>query len=248
MSLPHFLVQFDRAAFLALNHGMKSSALDTLMPALTDIGLGYIQAIAVVITAIYLEVKTGEIHWDSSLKSIPRAIRTHRSWVGPLLAAVAIGGLGAGIIKQAIPGDRPWWYYDNEHKARRQLNVEVYTVKGTYPLKVRRFPSGHTTTSVAVAMVVSILWRRRRVGLWVAITLWIMAVIVALSRIYLASHWPLDILGGTVLGLVSGVLAVKLCDRWARRRVMNEMVEDEHRERTDSASATPICIPRAVIS
>jgi undecaprenyl-diphosphatase len=131
---------------------------------------------------------------------------------------VVIGGIGAGLIKRAIPGDRPWWYYDNEHKAGRQLNVEVYTVEGTYPMKVRRFPSGHTTTSVAMAMVVTILWRRKHVGLWVAVTLWIGTVIVALSRIYLASHWPLDIVGGTVLGLGSGFLAVKWCENWAAKR------------------------------
>jgi len=137
----------------------------------------------------------------------------------PLIAAVIISGIGANLIKQAIPGDRPWWYYDNEHKAGRQLNVEVYTVEGTYPMKVRRFPSGHTTTSVAMAMVVTILWRRKNVGLWAALTLWVGAVVVALSRIYLASHWPLDIIGGTVLGLGSGFLAVKWCESWAEKRI-----------------------------
>src|SRR5258708_13799494 len=218
MFLPPFLIDFDRAAFLTLNHGMKSHLLDLVMPALTDIGLGYIQAIAVILTAIYLEVKTGEIRWDSSIRSLPTAIRTHRSWVGPLIAAVVIGGIGAGLIKRAIPGDRPWWYYDNEHKAGRQLNVEVYTVEGTYPMKVRRFPSGHTTTSVAMAMVVTILWRRKHLGLWSSVTLWIAAVVVALSRIYLASHWPLDIAGGIVLGFGSGFLAVKWCENWASKR------------------------------
>jgi membrane-associated phospholipid phosphatase len=33
---------------------------------------------------------------------------------------------------------------------------------------------------------------------------WTMAFAVAWSRIYLASHWPLDVLGGIALGVLSG--------------------------------------------
>ena len=242
-TVPHFLIEFDRSIFLALNHGMKSQFLDAIMPALTDIGLGYIQVIAVVLTAVYLEINTGEIYWGASWKSLPRAIRTHRSWTGPLLVAVLIGGIGSGIIKSAIPGDRPWWYYENEHKAGRHLSVQVLTVEGVYPVKVRRFPSGHTTTSVAMAWVVSMLWRRRHVGLWVSILLWFGAAVVALSRIYLASHWPLDILGGALLGAVSGYAAVRVCEVWAVRHATNTLTKVG--DGTDLAQA--VCLPTAAM-
>src|SRR5437867_3208087 len=71
MTLPEFLIKCDRSTFIALNHGMKSHSLDLVMPALTDIGLGYIQAIAVLLTAVYLEIKTGQIYWGASIKSLP---------------------------------------------------------------------------------------------------------------------------------------------------------------------------------
>lgn len=211
------LIAWDRHTFLALNHGMKSKALDFLMPALTDIGLGYLQAIAVLLTAIYLEIRTGEVSWQKGARSIPAAIRTHRSWVGPLLVAVVMSGLTADVIKSVVPGDRPFWFYLHEHEAKRSLDVEVYTVPGTDPMRVRRFPSGHVTTTVAMAMVVTILYRRRKVGLWVAGTLWLSTVIVALSRIYLASHWPLDVIAGTILGVATGYLSVQVCQAWARK-------------------------------
>jgi len=246
LTLPQFLIQFDRETFLALNHGMKSHFLDLVMPGLTDIGLGYIQAIAVVLTAVYLEIKTGEIYWGSSWKSLPRAIRTHRSWTGPLLMAVLIGGIGANIIKNTIPGDRPWWYYENEHKAGRQLDVKVFTVEGVYPVKVRRFPSGHTTTSVAMAMVVTMLWRRRHVGLWASFLLWAGSVIVALSRIYLASHWPLDILGGWLLGVVSGYAAVRVCEAWALKHAPKPSQIDAGEVGNGDLAVAPKAIPGAL--
>src|ERR1051325_8862532 len=93
------LVSWDRSTFLYLNHHMKSRVLDFMMPALTDFGLGYLQAIAVVLTAVYLEIRTGEVSWSKGPRSIPTAIRTHRSWTGPLLVAFAISGICASVIK-----------------------------------------------------------------------------------------------------------------------------------------------------
>jgi undecaprenyl-diphosphatase len=211
------LVAWDRSTFLYLNHAMKSRVLDLLMPALTDFGLGQIQAIAIILTAVYLEIRTGKVAWQRGFRSIPAAIRTHRSWTGPLLVAVAMSGICATAIKRVVPGERPYWFYLHEHRAGRELNVEVYTVPGTDPLRVRRFPSGHVTTSVAMATVVTILYRRRRQAFWGAMILWIMAFIVAMSRIYLASHWPLDVIAGTVLGIVTGYLSVELCRAWAQK-------------------------------
>ncbi len=211
------LVAWDRSTFLYLNHHMKCRLLDLLMPALTDFGLGQIQAIAVVLTAVYLEIRTGKVSWERGFRSIPAAIRTHRSWTGPLLVAVAMSGLCATAIKRVVPGERPYWFYLHEHQAGRQLNVKVYTVPGTDPLRVRRFPSGHVTTSVAMATVVTLLYRRQRKAFWGAIVLWVMAFIVAMSRIYLASHWPLDVIAGTVLGTITGYLSVEVCRAWAQR-------------------------------
>jgi len=56
------------------------------------------------------------------------------------------------------------------------------------------FPSGHAASAVAGAYALSLVWpRRRRV-------LWALAALIALSRLYLGVHYPLDVAGGALLG------------------------------------------------
>ncbi len=65
------------------------------------------------------------------------------------------------------------------------------------------FPSGHAATAFAAAGVVAALHPRLRV---VALGL---AVLVALSRVYLGVHYPSDVLAGALLGLGIAAAAVR---------------------------------------
>jgi undecaprenyl-diphosphatase len=56
------------------------------------------------------------------------------------------------------------------------------------------FPSGHAASAVAGAMAVSRMWPAGRLA-W-----WTLAILMAYSRIYLGHHYPLDIIGGSILG------------------------------------------------
>jgi len=212
------LTAWDRAAFLAVNHGLKCRALDFLMPALTDIGLGHVQAIAVIGLALWFGFRAGEVrgHPRTLFADVHGVLRSRDSWVVPLLVCFVISGLVSTGVKGAIPRDRPWWFYTREQQAGRFTDVQVYTVDGTYPLKVRGFPSGHTATTVAMATVVTMLYRRRR--RWLVPVAWSAAVIVGVSRMYLASHWPLDVIGGAIIGVLSGWVSVLMCRAWAAKR------------------------------
>ncbi|MBQ3023486.1 MAG: phosphatase PAP2 family protein [Clostridia bacterium] len=65
------------------------------------------------------------------------------------------------------------------------------------------FPSGHTLASVISATV--LLIRERKIGFF-ALAL---AILIAFSRLYLYVHFPTDILGGVIVGIIIGVLSVK---------------------------------------
>jgi undecaprenyl-diphosphatase len=73
------------------------------------------------------------------------------------------------------------------------------------------FPSGHTTSSTVAALIaVVLLIRLVSPGRWrsaavVALSAW--AVGVGLSRVFLAVHWPTDVVGGWLLATA----AVPLC-------------------------------------
>lgn len=64
------------------------------------------------------------------------------------------------------------------------------------------FPSGHTYSGIASAIV---LWRHKR--LWGACAL-CLALAIAFSRLYLTVHFPTDILGGVLLGVLASALAL----------------------------------------
>lgn len=57
------------------------------------------------------------------------------------------------------------------------------------------FPSGHAATAFAAAGVVAIRYPALRLPLL------ILAAVIALSRVYLGVHYPLDVLAGAALGL-----------------------------------------------
>ena len=66
------------------------------------------------------------------------------------------------------------------------------------------FPSGHAASAVAGAALLSSIWPSGRVALWS------LAAMVALSRIYVGVHYPLDVLGGAVLGLACAWVASRI--------------------------------------
>ena len=57
------------------------------------------------------------------------------------------------------------------------------------------FPSGHATSTFGAAVAVSRMWPQTRV-VW-----WTLALLIGYSRVYLGHHYPLDIVGGAVLGI-----------------------------------------------
>jgi membrane-associated phospholipid phosphatase len=64
------------------------------------------------------------------------------------------------------------------------------------------FPSGHTTMAAALAAALHPTlpprWR------WMP---WALVVLVGAGRLHVGVHWPLDVLGGIVLGIAIGALA-----------------------------------------
>lgn len=84
------------------------------------------------------------------------------------------------------------------------------------------FPSGHSATTIMVFGLIAyffMLHERQttgvtKFGIWVWDGLILLAVVIALSRIYLGVHWVTDVFGGWLLGSFWLVLSIAIYKRW----------------------------------
>jgi len=95
----------------------------------------------------------------------------------------------AKLAKEAFPRGRPGAVLADAH------------LRGV-PFGEQGFPSGHAAVSAALAFILfAHLPRRWRCA---PITL---AVVVPAGRMYVGAHFPLDVVGGSCLGIAAGALA-----------------------------------------
>lgn len=75
------------------------------------------------------------------------------------------------------------------------------------------FPSGHTAASFACVAALYLAGEKK---MWKAAL--VAAIMIALSRMYLYVHYPTDIIGGVVFGMLSGYLGYKIVEAIQKRR------------------------------
>jgi membrane-associated phospholipid phosphatase len=112
-------------------------------------------------------------------------------------AATAVASLVAHVLKQAFDRERP--------------SVADPDLGALAPIPGNpSFPSGHSATAFAAATAVAILCPRMRPY---ALAI---AAAVALSRVYLRVHFPLDVFAGALVGAGVGALCALAVLRLAR--------------------------------
>ena len=96
--------------------------------------------------------------------------------------------LGEEILKHVVQRIRP------------SADISAANLLISNPLSYS-FPSGHTTSSFAVAGVLAKYFKKY------ALVFFTLAAVIAFSRLYLYVHYPTDVLAGAVLGLIcSGIV------------------------------------------
>lgn len=152
---------------------------------------------------------------------------TVRRGLPRFIAAVALGGLGANLIKLVISRDRPG--------AVDLMRTEVAQTFGDWlPLAHngslhQSFPSAHTATAVAMALMLSVLYPR---GRWWFGTL---AVCVGAQRVLGGAHFVSDVLAGAAVGwlVAIGISSVK------RRGAAGEMLRLPSNSQDPRAGRSP---------
>ena len=113
-------------------------------------------------------------------------------WLGAavffIFTSVAVSGTAANIIKAIVGHGRP--------KLLDQSGFSGFD-PCTFNANFHSFPSGHTNTAFALALSVSFLLPRWRIGLLTA------AAVVGFSRVALNAHFFTDVLGGAALAVLT---------------------------------------------
>ena len=137
---------------------------------------------------------------------------THVKWLQKVPAcvvmivviAMAVGAadfIASGILKELVARPRP----------TRVPELEgVLHLVNDYRSGQYGFVSSHAANTMACALLFSLIWRKKittsLLMLWVAANCY--------SRMYLGVHYPLDILGGLMVGTLTALLGFALLRWW----------------------------------
>ncbi len=122
-----------------------------------------------------------------------------------MLFGIAIGALITNVtIKPLIERPRPFELYEYLTTDPNVLLFKDWWMDlgEVHASSMRSFPSGHTTSAVAALVPVFLFCDKKKS--WLAL---VAAVLMGASRNYVMVHYPSDVLGGILVGLIAGIAA-----------------------------------------
>lgn len=161
---------------------------------------------------IVMTKSSGIIAWLPLYALMIYMVWRRYSWRGIVTFLVAVGvaillaDLVAGIFKHQGPLKDLWASFPARLRPMHTSEGLDFAANGYYTKNLYGTVSGHTSTITAIALLASVVVGKR----WFTTLMVVVALIVCYSRIYLACHFPQDILLGATVGIVAGIVGVML--------------------------------------
>lgn len=118
-----------------------------------------------------------------------------------MASSYALTSLSAQVVKYIADAPRPTLLFKDRLS-------EIHVVKGVYLLQFDSFPSGHTVTAFSAGVLITYLAKNKNWG----ILLFLVAVAVGYSRMYLSEHFFEDVVAGSALGVILTVCWISFID------------------------------------
>ena len=171
---------FDRQAFIAMN-SLDKVAGEFLSPFLKFVSFFGEGGICLIILSIALML-----------------FKNTRKAGASMLLAIGVGALFTNVvIKLVVARPRPF-YADN-------LYLEFWKQAGATEVSEYSFPSGHTTVAMTSMTALFLSFNKKKS--WTA---FIFVLLTAFSRLFLIVHYLTDIIGGLIVGGISGLIGYYL--------------------------------------
>ncbi len=174
---------FDQSVISFVAENVGNPILDIIMQSITE---------------------SGDIYYMLGFGIIILLVKRTRRIGITLMILIVFSTLLTGYIKCGVDRDRPSFDYEG-------VPFPVEISRDTFALFCEggsdaSFPSGHAARSVVFAIVLAyVLSERFPRGCYL---LFAYPVLVSLSRVYVLQHFPMDIIGGAILGIMlTGVMA-----------------------------------------
>lgn len=177
-----FLLHFDAILFTLIN-SHHTPILDWIFLVITQFGNGWV---VVPLTGLIIILKTS------------------RNYLGRALLCAAVVGTLSGVlntqVKHIVHRDRPVVCCTRIDSLGQSFMKPVHVVGKT--LRRNSFPSGHANTAFTAATILALYFGGYFFYGYCA------AFLIALSRVYVGAHFPLDIMAGAVMGSLVAVLII----------------------------------------
>lgn len=193
------LLRFDLRLFFNINGQWTSPFLDAILPWLREPYVWAPLYLFLIVFAVY------NFGWKGFF------------WIVFFIVSFAIADQTSGFLKSAVGRLRPF----NDPV----LSPYVRVLVGYYP-RSGSFTSSHAANHFALATFCFITLRGVFRGYAWLFFFW--AAIICYSQVYVGVHFPLDIVGGAVLGMMIGILS----GGFFQRRIRLEPDPEPEQEQT----------------
>ena len=158
--------------------------------------------------SIWLITESGNVFVMLPFSIILLVIRRTRRIGMTLLILLVISKILTGYIKCGVDRDRPFLTWEGT-----ELPIKIEPASFSLFCEGKSwtagFPSGHASRAAMFAFVI-VYALSERFPRWCNL-IWLYPILICFSRIYVLQHYPLDVIGGTVLGIfLAGIVSNKL--------------------------------------